>query len=1032
MIKHIVHVILNRPYFIYSFLALFVFLGINGYFKLDQKLFPNSNRPEIAVVIVQPGSSAKDMAAHIAIPVEKELYTIDYIKKVSSTTIDEVSVIKAEFNYEKDLNDAALDVSNVIDKLKSQLPPDIKEPQIYKISAATAPIITVGISSKKLSMTDLRERVEDYIKGDILKIDGVANVDIFGGYLKELQVVLDINKVNALNLSTNEIIELIRANNQDFAIGNIQDNQTRVLLKSTNKADTLYKLENLEVKPNVKLKDIASVSFAYNINNALYRGNSKDSIAIAVQRNLAADVVKTIQKVEKELHVLQKKYPELHFEITDTQKTTIVQSNQNMLESLRDAIIMSTIVVFIFLASFRQILVVLLTIPVVYISTIALMWLFGLEFNIITLTGIILALGLLLDDTVVVVENIQRHYEKLHESMEKAVEEGTTEIMFADFSGTLTTMVALFPILFVGDYPQTIFGPLITTLLLALAASYIISITLVPLISKYILKINTPSLIYLEQKFQIVSDTINKAFSEFFTKAVLLALKSRWVLASYIILLLALFFVSVKVVMPLVGKELMPAMDTGSIKIKIATTPNINIEKSREIVVEIEKILKENGKLISTSASIGSEAGVLSIGSGGGANDILILANYINRFERNDTIWEIEERLKHQISKLQGIKTLEISDAGATAMASIKANIDVTLYGNDFTQLYKKAQEYEAAMNRTKGIVTSSLSWHLDMKTYELEIDTLKALNYGITNLQITHSLQAVLRGIEISTFDKQNKLSLPVRICVQNDQIDSPKKIGSLLIQTPSGTIPLSAIAKIKEVYQPNIITREGLSYTIDIFGFRKAKSISWLMENFNEASKNIVLPDGMKMKHSGDIEQFNDSSIRILKSVAIGIVLIFLIMIPLFESVKIPLMIIFSIPLTVAGASWILLLFDYHSSMSAMVGFILLAGVIVNNAILLIHFASEQLKRGMTAQSAMIQSIKVRTRPVLMTAISVSVGMIPVAFGWAIGIERLAPLAAVVIGGLIVGTFLTLLFIPLLFILSLQSKNLTQKKDS
>ncbi|QOP41485.1 efflux RND transporter permease subunit [Sulfurimonas marina] len=1023
MIKKIVHVILNRPYFIYSFLALFVFLGINGYFKLDQKLFPNSNRPEIAVVLVQPGSSAKDMAAHIAIPVEKELYTIDYIRKVSSTTIDEVTVVRAEFEYEKDLNDAALDVSNTIDKLKSQLPQDIKEPQIHKISAATAPIITIGISSSTFSMIDLRELIEDDIKSDILKIKGVANVDIFGGYTKELQIILDINKINALHVSTNEIVEIIKANNQDFAIGNIQDQKNRVLLKSTNKADALYKLENLEVKPNIRLKDIAKISFTHNTNNALYRGNSKDSIALAVQRNLDADVVKTIEQVEDELKVLKKRYPELSFEITDTQKTTIVQSNQNMLESLRDAIIMSTIVVFIFLASFRQILVVLLTIPVVYLSTIALMWLFGLEFNIITLTAIILALGLLLDDTVVVVENIQRHYENLHESMEKAVEDGTTEIMFADFSGTLTTMIALFPILFVGDYPQTIFGPLITTLLLALTASYIISITLVPLISKYILKINTPLIIYLEKKFQIVSDAINNAFSGFFTQAVVLALKSRWVFTGYIVLLLALFFVSVKVVMPLVGKELMPAMDTGSIKIKIATTPNISIDKSKEIVVEIEKILKDNGQIISTSASIGSEAGVLSIGSGGGANDILILANYINRFERSNSIWEIEERLKRQISKLEGIKTLEISDAGATAMASIKANIDVTLYGDDFEELYKKAQEYEAAMNRTQGIVTSSLSWHMDMKTYELEIDTLKALNFGISNQQITRSLQSVLRGAVVSTFDKKNKLSLPVRIWVQNDQINSPKKIESLLIQTPLGEIPLNAVAKIKEVYQPNIITREGLSYTIDIFGFRKAQSISRLMENFAEASRDIVLPEGITMKHSGDIEQFNDSSIRIIKSVAIGIVLIFLIMIPLFNSVKIPLMIIFSIPLTVAGASWILLIFDYHSSMSAMVGFILLAGVIVNNAILLIHFASEKLKDGADAQEAMIESIKVRTRPVLMTAISVSVGMVPVAFGWAIGIERLAPLAAVVIGGLIVGTFLTLLFIPLLFILSMKN---------
>ena len=224
--------------------------------------------------------------------------------------------------------------------------------------------------------------------------------------------------------------------------------------------------------------------------------------------------------------------------------------------------------------------------------------------------------------------------------------------------------------------------------------------------------------------------------------------------------------------------------------------------------------------------------------------------------------------------------------------------------------------------------------------------------------------------------------------------------------------------------IKQPNIISRENLFYTNDILGFRKDQSISQIMTNFEEEAKDIILPSNIKMKHTGDIEQFQDSSIRIIKSVAIGLVLIFLVMIPMFESLKIPLIIIFSIPLTIAGASWILLLLDYHSSMSAMIGFVLLAGVIVNNAILLIHFALGRLQENVTSKEAMIESIKLRTRPVLMTAISVSVGMIPVAMGWAIGLERLAPLGAVVIGGLVVGTFLTLFFIPLIFIWSIKGK--------
>ncbi len=1022
MIRKIVQIILNRPYFIYSFLALFIFAGIIAYLEMDKKLFPNSNRPEIAVVIVQASASAKDMANDVAIVVEQELYTIDYIRRVYSSTIDEVSVIRAEFNYEKDLNDAAIDVSNILNKIKSKLPQDIKEPQIHKISAATAPIITLGVSSNKLSMIDLREFIDNELKEQFLKLDGVANVDLFGGYIKELQIIFDMEKLNKFGLNLNTINQVIKSNNEDYAIGNIQNNNSQILLKSINKKTSIFELENLEIAPNIRLKDIAKIKFDNYTNSAIYRGNGKDAIALAVQRNLEADVVKTIQNVEEKLENIKKIYPFLEFSITDTQKTTIVQSNENMIESLRDAIIMSMIVAFIFLASFRQILVVLLTIPIVYLSTICLMWLFGLEFNIITLTGIILALGLLLDDTVVVVENIQRHFEQLHEDMSKAVEDGTTEIMFADFSGTLTTIVALIPILFVGDYPQTIFEPLVTTLLLALCASYVVSITFVPLISTKVLKINHKSIIYLENRFQKISDFINDAFVGFFTSAVTYALKSKLVLISYILALLALFFVSVKIVMPLVGTELMPAMDTGSVKIKISTTPNIPIEASKNILVEVEKVLKQSGKIESISASIGSEAGVLTLGSGGGINDILVIANYINRFQRDETIWQIQQNLREKISKIQGIKTLEISDAGATALASIKANIDVTLYSDDLEKLYEKASEYEEAMKKTKGLTTVTKSWHMQSNAYELEINTQNALFYGLNNKDITSYLQGVLRGSIISSYSVQNATSTPIRVLIKNKQIDTIEKMQNILIPTNKGFIPLSAVAKIKKTKQPNIITREGLSYTIDILGFRQDQSISRLMENFNNQASNIELPKDIKMKHTGDIEQFSDSSSRIIKSVIIGLICIFLVMIAMFESIKIPLIIIFSIPLTVAGAAWILLLLDYHSSMSAMVGFILLAGVIVNNAILLIHFAMEELKNGKNSTDAVLQSIKVRTRPVLMTAISVSVGMIPVAFGWAIGIERLAPLGAVVIGGLMVGTFLTLLYIPLLFVLSIK----------
>jgi multidrug efflux pump subunit AcrB len=273
--------------------------------------------------------------------------------------------------------------------------------------------------------------------------------------------------------------------------------------------------------------------------------------------------------------------------VSDTQKETIEQSTTNMFESLRDAIVMSTIVVFLFLASFRQILVVLVTIPLVYASTIALMWLVGIDFNVVTLTAIILALGLLLDDTVVVMENIERHYKELRKDIRSAVFDGTKEIMFADFSGTITTMIALAPMLFVGGYPQTVFAPLVGTLLLALIASYVISIIAVPLLSLHILTIDNPLLLKIEGWFHVVIGRANDIVQGIFAGLVRGITASKvWGFVS-IFVLIALFVSSVKLVMPVVGQELMPPMDTGGVNIHITTDSNLPIEKSEEIMKEV-------------------------------------------------------------------------------------------------------------------------------------------------------------------------------------------------------------------------------------------------------------------------------------------------------------------------------------------------------------------------------------------------------------------------------------------------------------
>lgn len=1012
--------LLGRPYFIYSFLTLFLLLGVIGYYRLDRKLFPESNYPEIAVVIVQPGGSAKTIAANVSVPVEEELYALDKIRRVYSTTIDEVSVIRAEFEYSKDLEMAASDVSNSLGKIRSSLPGNILEPQVHKISAATAPIVVIAVSPKStMQLEDLRQLAENALKQQIIKLPGVANVDVFGGYKKEIQIIVDKEKLDRYGLGIDLVLATLQANNRDYAIGFITSDISRYLLKSPGREESIDGLKLLRLTADVTLGDVAQVYFGHYENSAAYYGNSKEAIALSVQRGLDSDVVRTIDSVEGELAEIKAKYPGLRFEVTDTQKDTIVQSTDNMFESLRDAILMSTFVVFLFLASFRQVLVVLVTIPLVYATTVALMWLVGVEFNVVTLTSIILALGLLLDDAVVVMENIERHYRELGSEIHRAVMEGTKEIMFADLSGTVTTMIALAPILFVGGYPQTVFRPLTSTLLLALSASYIISITAVPLLSLKILTLDHPLLLRSEAFFHRITSRGNEAVQSFFGRAVDAALGRKTVAGAYFAVLLLLFVISVRGVMPTVGRELMPPMDTGGIRISITTDPNLPIAASRKIVREVNKIVAENGKLEYLSSAIGSEAGVLSIGSGSGIDHIAITATYVNRYEREESIWDIEHRLRTQLAEIENIKQLDVADYGATALASIRANIDVMLSGPNFDDLVSAGDQVKKALYETRGVVSVSRTWDIDKTVYNLDINKARAAFYGLKNSDITTQLQALLRGALVATFPAANSIDFGVRVWLPATQRDRLELLSTILIDTPKGKkIPLGALASVTRDLEPGVISREGLNYTLNVYGFREKAAISHIMDNFEQSFKGTVLPTSVTMEQVGDLKEFNNSAGRMLTAIGFAVVLIFFTLITFFDSVKVSLMIILSIPLTIIGAAWTLLLLNYHVSMPAMMGFILLSGIIVNNAILLIHFAQEKMAEGMGKREAMLESIRIRTRPVLMTAFAVAAGMLPVALGSAIGLERLAPLGAVAIGGLLVGTFLTLLFIPLIFI--------------
>ena len=587
---------LKHRYLITSLIFLATFIGVIGFRKMPINLFPDSDYPQIAVLTFYPGASAKDIEDKVTRLIEKELNTIDQVRKVSSSTKDEITAVTAEFEYTKGLEAAATDVANALKKIEGQLPADIRPPQIFKISKATQPDLILALSPKEHSPYDLakiRQLADNNIKEDLLRIPEVANVEVFGGYNPELVISVKPDRLNSYGINITQVIAAVSAQNLNIPNGLIIREKDQYILKTQGellKKEDAGKIVIAHAESgDVHLKDVADIISGYQERQSLYHGNGKPAIGVSILRSHSGHDMDTIQAVQKALPALQAKYPMIDLAIADTQKELIEKSVDNMIDALRDAIIMTILVIFLFLADIRGMIIAAISIPFTYLLTFAVMYLMGMEFNMVTLTGIILAVGMLLDDAIVVIENIERRYHQNKGDMRDAVFGGTDEVMLAVFSGTYATIMVLLPIIFIGGYVQTVLRPLSMTLSIALAVSYIVSVTVIPLFAPLILKAEAKKN-RLERITQLFDRYVISPIRDFFVGILGTALKHR---ALFIIVAVVVLAFSLRQ-MPLVGRDLMPPMDTGIMKVSFETDSNTSLARTEEILNRMEEILQED------------------------------------------------------------------------------------------------------------------------------------------------------------------------------------------------------------------------------------------------------------------------------------------------------------------------------------------------------------------------------------------------------------------------------------------------------
>jgi len=1016
--------LLGRPHAIVALAILVVVAGIAAYVTLPMNLFPDTNRPMVSVVTQWPGAEASDVEQDITHPVETQLSAIDGVRRVTSVSRDQVSAVTVEFEYGNDIDIAATKVLTELKRVESGLPAGARSPVIFRITNAAQPVTVLALtpaSDSGLKLGEVRRIAENQLRDRLLRIPGVAEVEVFGGHERQVQVNLDRAALESHHLNVPAVATAIVASNITAPEGLVQRNGYRFLLTLNSLAHNPQQIADIRVPVSgggfVRVGDLGQVSWGDADPTSLYRGNNDQAIAISMLRGQNGYSATVARAIDAEIPNIRAQFPMLHIAQSDGQLRLIDLTVDNMLGALRDAVIMVVFVILLFLADTRAAFITALSLPFTYLLTFVVMKLIGYEFDMVTLTAVIIAVGLLADDAIVVIENIERRMREHGETGLTVAANGTQEVMLAVLSGTIANAVVLLPIVFIGGYVQTVLRPLSLTLTIALVASFIVAVTIIPLLTPWVLKPDARDPL---RKPLLRFDTyVLRPLKRFYAGLVSWSLKyPKSVLFVALILTLASFRQ-----MPVVGRELMPLMDTGITQVSFEAQPDTDVKDMQRISGEVDAAIRASVKpewLISTSTVVGAEPSDKSFGAARTFQQGMSTVDLVDRFHRSETLYQINQDIQRRVRAIPGLINANAVVYGATPLSSIRGTVDLMVTGPDWQVLDQIADKLQTRLQKVGGLTGFERSWQGDAKRLQLDVNAAKASAYGLTPGAIAQQVAAQANGIPGGSLRVPGENGIPVWVRLRSDERSSPAAIAALNLTAPNGSIvPLAQVATVKTVYAPTAFTHQNLQRTVDVIGYRRDIAVTALDDHVTEALKGMQLPRGYTISNEGEMKEMNESFSRLTQSLALGIVLLAVVLVIAFRSFVSPIAILATLPLAVTGAAWAMMIADKHGCMPSFMGLILLMGIVVKNGILLVDFAQEALAKGTPLKESILQAVDLRTRPILMTAAAAAVGMVPVAFEWSVGLERLSPLGVVAIGGLIAGTFLTLLIVPVLLYL-------------
>ncbi|MCI8284049.1 MAG: efflux RND transporter permease subunit [Firmicutes bacterium] len=1006
----------KRPVTMIMVLLAIVMLGSVAVFSIPQALLPDIEYPYAIAMVTYPGAGPEEIDNMVTSPMESALASVEGTKNIMSVSSENMSMVAMEFNMNVDMNFVTLDMREKISMIQSALPEDASSPTIMKMNMDSMPVMQIYISSDK-PLPELAEYIEENIISKIERVSGVASVDMVGATDDVVNIIFDQDKLNGYGVTMATVNSILSAENISYPSGEVSNGSNNVIIRTYGEFKSVQEIEEIPITLNdgsiITIQDIATIEQTESDVESISRIDGSSAIGLYISKSSDANIVEVSDKVQQAMERLEKEFGEdISMNIGFDQSDFIRDSIKSVAQTAVQGAILAIIVIFFFLRNIRSTLVIGISIPASVLATFGVMKLMGMSLNMLTLGALTLAIGMVVDNSVVVLENIFRRNKEGLNSEDAAIK-GSQEVILAVMASTLTSVVVYLPIALSGGLAGMMFKDFSYTIIAALVCSLIVAVTVVPMLCSKLLD-NSVSQDYIR-------------IGRFFYRYKIITLFTRfidWLIASYrrlirgalrrrktVLVLFVAMFASSVVLVSLVGWELMPEMDEGSFSVSVDMPYGTTIEAKDAYMSEIENYILELPELEHATVNIGGSVGMSTSSS----NSISVTLKSLE--ERNRSTKEVMNDVKDHFKDLAGaeIEYSITSSMGTSALGGSDLSLNIT--GDDYNIVSENAMELARELQSLECISEVGTDAEEGSPEVRVVLNRSTAAHYGITSYQVATGLSQALSGTKATEL-KVDGETINIKLILADRYSNSVEDMKGILISTASGAqVPVGQLANFEYDNSPASITKTNQQVQTAVnITFTDNIEIREATEQVEEAVSQFMFDDGVAYNKDGLEAEMAETFMNLLIALVVSLVLVYIVLASQFESVILPIMVMMSIPFAMSGAFLAMFLTGKSLSMPSFIGLIMLIGIVVNNAIILVEFINQN-KKNMGRNDAIIEAGCVRMRPILMTTLTTVIGMIPMALGIGDGMEMMSPMAISIIGGLFASTIITLFLIPILY---------------